>query len=121
MLSPATFDQLAELGFNLAVLPFSIGGTPEHEAQEHEDFRQAAALCRERGITASLRKRTDGGEFIQLLDYRCPEETRSVVVRFGRERAGVYRPLDGAEKKFRSAVLEIPDFRLYGMITFEKK
>ena len=75
----------------------------------------------EGGVTASLRRHADGGEFIQLLDYRCPEETRSVVVRFGRERAGVYRSLDGAEKEFRSDVLEIPDFRLYGIINFKEK
>ena len=52
MLSPETFDRLAELGFNLAILPFSLGGTAEQEAQEHEDFRRAAALCHERRIVA---------------------------------------------------------------------
>jgi hypothetical protein len=52
MLSAETFDQLADMGVNLVILPFSLGGSAEHEAQEHEDFRQAAALCAERKITA---------------------------------------------------------------------
>lgn len=52
MLSAETFDQLSEMGVNLVILPFSLGGTAEHEAQEHEDFRQAAALCAERKIVA---------------------------------------------------------------------
>ena len=52
MLSAETFDQLADMGVNLVILPFSLGGTAEHEAQEHEDFRQAAALCAERKIAA---------------------------------------------------------------------
>ena len=52
MLSADTFDQLAEMGVNLVILPFSIGGPESQEAQEHEDFRQAAALCKERGIAA---------------------------------------------------------------------
>lgn len=51
MLSAETFDQLAEMGVNLVILPFSLGGEAHHEAQEHEDFRQAAALCAERKIT----------------------------------------------------------------------
>ena len=37
MLSAETFDQLAEMGVNLVILPFSLGGTAEHEAQERFD------------------------------------------------------------------------------------
>ena len=50
MLSADTFDSLAEMGVNLVILPFSLGGTGELEKQEHEDFRQAAALCAQRNI-----------------------------------------------------------------------
>ena len=50
MLSAETFDSLAEMGVNLVILPFSLGGTGEQEKQEHEDFRQAAALCVQRNI-----------------------------------------------------------------------
>ena len=75
----------------------------------------------EGGVTASLRRTPDGVEFMQLLDYRSPEEPRDVTVKFTRERAGVYRSLDGEEKQFRAKELALPGFRVYGMITFEKE
>ena len=75
----------------------------------------------EGGVTASLRRTPDGTKFMQLLDYRSPETARDVTVRFTRERAGVYRSLDGEEQKFRTKELVIPGFRVYGMITFMKE
>lgn len=50
--SEEVIADLAGLGFNLFVLPYSLGGTPEMEAQEHADFRHTAALCHEYGIKA---------------------------------------------------------------------
>ena len=72
MLSPETFDRLAEMGFDLAILPFSLGGTPEQEAQEHEDFRHAAALCHERKIVALPYL-----QYQNILQESWPEEPRS--------------------------------------------
>jgi len=48
MLSPATFDQLAEMGFNLAILPFSLGGTSEQEAREHEESQKLVIVFPEK-------------------------------------------------------------------------
>ena len=73
------------------------------------------------GVTASLRRTAEGVEFMQLLDYRTPEESREVTIRFLRERAGVYRSLDGEEKPFNTKELTISGFRVYGMITFKKE
>ena len=75
----------------------------------------------EGGVTASLRRTPEGVEFMQLLDYRSPEESREVTVKFTRERAGVYRSLDGEEKTFRAKELALPGFRVYGRITFAEK
>ena len=75
----------------------------------------------EGGVTASLRRTPEGVEFMQLLDYRSPEEPREVTVKFTKERAGVYRSLDGEEKTFRAKELMLPRFRVYGMITFAEK
>ena len=69
----------------------------------------------------SLRRTAEGVEFMQLLDYRTPEESREVTIRFLRERAGVYRSLDGEEKPFNTKELTISGFRVYGMITFKKE
>ena len=75
----------------------------------------------EGGVTVSLRRTPEGTEFMQLLDYRSPEETRDVAVKFTRERTGVCRSLDGEEKTFRAKELALPGFRVYGMITFAEK
>ena len=75
----------------------------------------------EGGVTVSLRRTPEGTEFMQLLDYRSPEEPRDVAVKFTRERAGVCRSLDGEEKTFRAKELALPGFRVYGMITFAEK
>ena len=75
----------------------------------------------EGGVTASLRRTPEGTEFMQFLDYRSPEEPRDVTVKFTRERAGVYRSLDGEEKTFQAKELMLPGFRVYGMITFAEK
>ena len=75
----------------------------------------------EGGVTATLRRTPEGVEFMQLLDYRSPAEPRNVTVRFTKERAGVYRSLDGEEKPFRTKDLTLPGFRVYGMISFAEK
>ena len=75
----------------------------------------------EGGDTATLRQTPEGVEFMQLLEYRSPEEPRDVMVRFTQERAGIYRSLDGEEKTFRAKELALPGFRVYGMITFAEK
>ena len=73
----------------------------------------------EGGVTATLRRRAAGGEFMQLLDYRTPAAPCAVVIRFGRERSGVFLPMEGEPVKFRSAELEIPEFRVYGIVEFD--
>ena len=73
------------------------------------------------GVTASLRRTADGVEFMQLLDYRTPEESREVTVSFDRERVGVYRMLNGEEKSFRTKELKLAEFRVYCMITFKEQ
>ncbi len=49
-LSEEVIAELAEIGFNLAVLPFSLGGSLEFEQEEHDDFERAAAICHHHGI-----------------------------------------------------------------------
>ena len=88
MLSAETFDQLAEMGVNLVILPFSLGGTAEHEAQEHEDFRQAAALCHERKITVLPYL-----QYQNILQESTPEDFKefSVTVEGGKMGYSYYR------------------------------
>ncbi len=52
ILSPAMADRWADLGVNLAVLPFSLGGSANAERAEREAFGRMAALLHARGIAA---------------------------------------------------------------------
>ena len=45
-------DKLAELGVNLIVLPFSVGGSAEIEKEERDDFERMAAVFHKRGIVS---------------------------------------------------------------------
>jgi hypothetical protein len=45
-------DKLCALGFNLVILPFSLGGTAEQEASEHENFARMTKLLHERKMVS---------------------------------------------------------------------
>lgn len=51
-MSEETFEKLRRLGVGVVILPFSLGGTAEQEAEEHDDFARAAKLLHARGMLA---------------------------------------------------------------------
>ncbi len=51
-LSEECADKLAALGFNLVILPFSLGGSAEQERAEHEDFARMTKLLHERKMVS---------------------------------------------------------------------
>ncbi len=49
-MSEETADKLARLGVNLVILPFSLGGGAETEAEERDDFERTAGYFHDHGI-----------------------------------------------------------------------